>query len=109
MSKLVVVDDSSFDSEVLKSSQPVLVEFGASWCGPCKRQLPILEKIATEYDGKIKVVKIDIDDAPEFSNKFGVKSVPTLFVFNGGEKIGSESGLTSESDLKSKLLTKVGF
>lgn len=109
MTNLVIVDDNNFDSEVIKSNKPVLLEFGASWCGPCKRQLPILEKIASQYTDQLKVVKVDIDEAPNFANKFGIKSVPSLFIFNLGEVVGTKSSLSTESEIKSNLLSKVNL
>lgn len=103
------VNDSSFESEVLQSSVPVLVEFGASWCGPCKRQYPILENVSNEYSDKLKVVKIDIDDAPDTTSKFGVRSVPTLVLFNSGELVTTKVGLSTKDDIKLSLLGKVNI
>jgi len=91
--------DGDFEHEVLKSSAPVLVDFGATWCGPCKALAPIVDKIADEYQGKLKVVTVDIDDCPEVTKKFGVKSVPTVLVFKGGQKTGQSVGLTTREKL----------
>lgn len=91
--------DTDFDSEVLKSPVPVLVDFGATWCGPCKALAPIVSKIADDYVGKVKVVTVDIDDAPETAKKYGIKSVPTVVVFQGGQKTGQNVGLTSRENL----------
>lgn len=104
MSDVIQVDDSSFDEEVLQSKIPVLIEFGATWCGPCQRQLPILEKLAKDYTGKLKVAKIDIDDAISVSSKFGIKSVPTLLLFKNGQKVDTKVGLTTLAELREVLV-----
>lgn len=91
--------DGNFDSEVLKSSVPVLVDFTATWCGPCKALAPIVEKVADDFAGKIKVGKLDIDANGEMTRKYGVRSVPTVLVFKNGEKIGQHVGLTSRDNL----------
>ena len=81
------VTDNSFQSEVLSSSQPVLVDFWAAWCGPCKMVAPIVEEIATEHHGKLKVVKVDVDENPQSAMQFGVMSIPTLIVFKDGQAV----------------------
>ena len=91
--------DGNFDSEVIHSTVPVLVDFTATWCGPCKALAPIVEKVADEFEGKIKVGKLDIDNNAEMTKKYGVRSVPTVLVFKGGEKIGQYVGLTSREKL----------
>lgn len=108
MSEILHVDDSNFEAEVLKSEIPVLVDFSAVWCGPCQRQMPVLEKFASENTNKIKVVKIDIDDSPMVTSKLGVKGVPTLMLFNAGSSLGSKVGLTSLADVSNFCLTKLG-
>jgi thioredoxin 1 len=95
----VIEKDAEFEGEVLKSDRTVLVDFGATWCGPCKALAPIVDKIADENQGTLKVVTIDIDDCPEVTKKYGVKSVPTVLVFKNGEKIGQSVGLTSRDNL----------
>src|SRR5215470_773202 len=92
---VIELTDANFESEVLKSDVPVLVDFTATWCGPCKALAPIVESIADQYPGKIKVGKLDIDDAPVITRKYGVRSVPTCMVFLGGEKKGVHAGFTS--------------
>jgi|SRR5450759_1124088 thioredoxin 1 len=81
------ISDTSFEPEVLKSEQPVLVDFWAEWCGPCRMIAPILEKIAEEYAGSLKIGKLDVDNNPETMMKFGVQSIPTLILFKGGEPV----------------------
>ena len=97
--KVIEVDDSNFEVEVLNAALPVLVDFSATWCGPCQRQMPIVEKFANEQDGVIKVVKVDIDDSPVTAAKLGIKSIPSLMFFSAGQKIETKVGLTSLSDL----------
>src|SRR5207245_1517793 len=79
--------DRTFDSEVLKSEKPVLVDFWATWCGPCKMIAPVLEEIATEKDGALKIAKLDVDQNPETAQKFGVMSIPTLLLFKNGSEV----------------------
>ena len=92
-------DTTNFESEVLGSDLPVLVDFTATWCGPCKALAPIVEKIADENNGKVKVGKLDIDASPEIAQKYGVRSVPTVMVFRGGAKSGQHVGLTTQDKL----------
>lgn len=96
-------NEQNFDSEVLKSDKPVLVDFTATWCGPCKQLSPIVDKIATDYSGKVKVGKLDIDESPKLAAKYGIRSVPTVLVFQGGQKTAQQLGLTSYENL-TKLL-----
>ena len=97
-------NDLNFDSEVLESDQPVLVDFTATWCGPCKMLAPIVDQVADALDGKAKVGKLDIDESPVTAGKFGVRGVPTVMVFKGGERVAQHVGLTT----KAKLLELVG-
>ncbi len=92
-------DDSNFDAEVLKAPTKVMVDFTATWCGPCKALSPIIEKLAEEFEGSLKVGKVDIDSAPGLAAKFGIKSVPTVMVFEGGEKKASHIGLARREQL----------
>ncbi len=96
---VIEINDQNFDSEVLKSDVPVLVDFSATWCGPCKVLAPIVEKLADESVGKFKVGKIDIDESPATTTKFGVRGVPTVIVFKKGEKSGQHVGVTNKETL----------
>lgn len=80
--------DSSFDNDVLKGNEPVLVDFWAEWCGPCKALAPKLEEIAGEMSGKAKIVKVDVDANPDTASKYGVRGIPTLVLFKGGKEVG---------------------
>ena len=99
-----VFNDMNFEDEVLQSGETVLVDFTAAWCGPCKRLAPIVEEIAEAMKGKVKVGKLDIDEAPITASKHGIKSVPTLMVFKDGKAVGQHLGLTT----KAKILDLVG-
>jgi thioredoxin 1 len=98
-----VFNDMNFETEVLRSEIPVLVDFTATWCGPCKALAPIVAQVADELNGKIKVGKLDVDDAQLTAGKYGVRGVPTLMVFKNGERVAQHVGLTT----KQKLLALV--
>ena len=108
MSDVVHVDDDNFETEVLQSEIPVLVDFSASWCGPCQRLSPIVEKFATDNLGKIKVVKVDIDDASVVASDLKIRGVPTLMVFKGGSSLGHKVGLISLAEMTNFVMTKIG-
>jgi thioredoxin 1 len=108
MSNVVHVDDDNFEAEVLKADKPVLVDFSAVWCGPCRQQLPVIEKFADQNLERVKVCKIDVDDAPEVSAKMGIRSVPSLILFNNGAKVETKVGLQSLANLETFILEKVG-
>lgn len=86
------VSDSTFDSEVIKSAEPVLVDFFAEWCGPCKAMAPALEQVASEMAGKIKIVKLDVDQNPQVTNEYGIRAMPTLMIFKGGKMAAQHVG-----------------
>ena len=96
---IINVTDSNFDDEVIKSELPVLLDYWAEWCGPCKMIAPILDDIANEYVGKIKVAKINIDDNPNTPAKFGVRGIPTLMIFKSGSIEATKVGALSKSQL----------
>lgn len=106
-SDVVHVDDSNFETEVLNADKPVLVELGAEWCGPCQRQIPLVEKFANENVGKIKTCKVDIDDCPETVAELGIRSVPTLVIFNAGTCVGTKVGLTTLAELNIFVSSKI--
>jgi thioredoxin 1 len=95
----IQVTDSSFESDVLNSKIPVLVDFWAEWCGPCKMIAPVLEEIAKEYAGKLKIAKLNIDDNSDTAPKFGVRSIPTLILFKNGNAESTKIGALSKSEL----------
>ncbi|MBT8139268.1 MAG: thioredoxin TrxA [Gammaproteobacteria bacterium] len=97
---IVHVTDDSFEQEVVNADVPVLVDYWAEWCGPCKMIAPVLEEIADNYNGKIKVCKIDVDAHKEIAKKFNVRGIPTLMVFNKGEAQASKVGALSKSQLE---------
>ena len=99
----ITVTGSSFEQEVLKAEIPVLADLWAPWCGPCKALGPTIEDLANEYDGKVKVVKINIDDNPELATRYSVMSIPTLLVFNKGEVAEQLIGLVPKAKIEAKI------
>lgn len=102
---VIELSDANFDAEVLASEVPVLVDFTATWCGPCKVLAPIVEGLADEFAGTYKIAKLDIDEAPGITKKYGVRGVPTVMVFKGGEKKGQHVGVTNKDTLVKLLAT----
>ena len=95
--------DAGFDQEVLKSEQPVLVDFWAEWCGPCRMMAPTIDQIASEYAGKVKVGKLDVDSNVQTAGRYQIRGIPTLLVFKGGQVIEQKVGAVGKSDVKKML------
>ena len=108
MAKPRDVSDSNFEQDVLEADKPVLVDFWAPWCGPCRMVAPVVEELAQEYDGKVEFVKLNTDDNPNTAAKYGIRSIPTLLVFKGGEPVGQIVGFRPKSDLQKRLDAAIG-
>ena len=102
--KPIEFTDSNFQKEVLDADTPVLVDFWAVWCGPCKMVAPVVEELAKEYNGVLKVGKVDVDSNPEMSMKFGIRSIPTIMIFKGGKVVEQIIGALPKKTLVDKLL-----
>ena len=103
MSTAAAVTDSSFDQEVLESELPVLVDFWAPWCGPCRMVAPVVQEIATQYSGQVKVVKVNTDENPNVASKYGIRSIPTLMIFKGGQRVDLVVGAVPKTTLANTL------
>ena len=101
--KYVTLTEANFKSEVLESDQPVLVDFWAGWCGPCRIIAPTIEELAAEFEGKAKIGKVDVDEQQKLAEQFGVRSIPTLLFFNKGKVVEQVVGVASKPDLAEKL------
>jgi thioredoxin 1 len=101
------VSDSTFDSEVLKATSPVVVDFWAEWCGPCRMIAPALEEIAGSLDGKVKIVKLNVDENPQTAAKYGIQSIPTLMIFKNGQMASRQIGAVPKQKLEQWITTAV--
>jgi thioredoxin 1 len=100
---VVILQDATFDKEVLKSDVPVLVDFWAVWCGPCKAIAPAVEELAKQYKGKVKVAKMDVDQHQQVPQQYGIRSIPTLLLFKGGRVVDTIVGAVSKSKLEESV------
>lgn len=103
--KVLEFTDANFDSDVLKASEPVLVDFWATWCAPCKALTPLIDELATEFDGKVKIGKVNVDENPETPGKYGVRGIPTLILFKDGKVVDQLVGAVPKSQLQ-ELINK---
>jgi thioredoxin 1 len=103
MSAALQVTDASFETEVLNSELPVLVDFWAPWCGPCRMVAPVVDEIAAQYEGRVKVVKLNTDDNPNVASKYGIRSIPTLMIFKDGERVDMVVGAVPKTTLSNTL------
>lgn len=107
MSTPIQVTDGSFEQQVINAETPILVDFWAEWCGPCKMIAPVLEELATEYDGKLQIGKLDVDNNPDTAMAYGVMSIPTLLLFKDGQPVDRIVGFQQKAQLKRRLETHI--
>ena len=103
MSSAIAVTDASFEQDVLKSDIPVLVDFWAPWCGPCRMVAPVVEEVATQYEGKIKVFKLNTDENPSVAGQYGIRSIPTLMLFKNGDRVDVVVGAVPKTTLRKAI------
>ncbi len=102
----IQVTDSAFETEVLKCDLPVLVDFWAPWCGPCRALGPVIEELANEYTGQVKIAKMNVDENPNTPGKYGIRAIPTLILFKNGEVLDQVTGAVSKSSIKEMISSK---
>lgn len=105
---VIEIGDSTFEQEVLKSDTPVLVDFWAPWCGPCRAIAPVIDELAGEYSGKLKVAKCNVDDNPQTPSKYGIRAIPTLIIFKGGAVSEQITGAVAKSQISAAIDKAVG-
>jgi thioredoxin 1 len=103
MAKPIIVDDQTFDQSVLKAKVPVLVDFWAPWCAPCIAVAPILDELATEYEGKLTIARLNVDEASQSASKYGISAIPTMLLFREGKPVGQLVGFRPKAQLKKAL------
>ena len=108
MSKPVVIDDANFAEVVLQAKTPVLVDFWAPWCGPCRMVAPVVDELAKEYDGRVSFGKVNVDDSPKIASQYGIMSIPTLILFKDGKPVSNIIGFRPKDELKQNLEAALG-
>lgn len=108
MSKPVAIDDSNFEKVVLQAKVPTLVDFWATWCGPCRMVAPVVDELSEEYDGRVNFAKVDVDQNPQIASKYGIMSIPTLIIFKEGQPVSNIVGFRPKAELKKNLEEALG-
>ncbi len=107
MAQPIHLSDSTFEQEVIKSELPVLIDFWAAWCGPCRMIAPVIDELASEYDGKAKICKLDVDSNQNTAMQFGIRSIPTILIFKGGEVVDTIVGAVPKEQILNKLKSHI--